>query len=155
MGSLDSLRRVCITLRALRDVSASPEHNAGGARRGMPLQSVGDEHYPTINHVPFREREVVDVFGDEAVFREAEGLKHGLLPVTTAAFDAGDGIDDAQGEDAFDRTGDKAEGESLGVVLVPRLDVEGQGRYSALQPEVQPKDRLYAQPNRVRTVFQS
>lgn len=63
----------------------------------VPLQSIGDENYPTVDHVPFGERKVVDIVRDEAVLCNAEGLEHRLLPVATATFNGGEGINDAEG----------------------------------------------------------
>ena len=63
------------------------------------------------------------------MFCNSDGLKHGLLPETPAALYCGESIDDAQGQDAFDRTRDNPENEGFGVVLIPCLDVKSQRSY--------------------------
>ena len=42
------------------------------------------------------------------------------------AFERGEEENDDDGQDAFDGAGNDAEGEGLGVVFVPGLDVEGE-----------------------------
>lgn len=43
---------------------------------------------------------------------------------------AGRRVDDADDKDALDRATDDAQGQSLGVVLIPGLDIEGQECYN-------------------------
>lgn len=67
-----------------------------------PLQGIEAENNPTVYHVPLVERKLVEIFGNEAVFGNAQCFQHRLLPETTAAFDGCEGIDDAKGKYAFD-----------------------------------------------------
>lgn len=90
------------------------------------LDGVEDEHQAAVQHVEVAEVHGVGCFGEGVDVGEAEGGEHGLLPVGAAAFDGCDAVDDAEGEDAFDGTGDQAEGQGVGVVLIPGLDVEGE-----------------------------
>lgn len=74
----------------------------------IPLEGIEDEDKATVDHVPFIERQIVDVIGDEIVVCNAQGLEHRLLPKATAAFDTSNGIDDAEGQNTFDRSRDDA-----------------------------------------------
>lgn len=76
--------------------------------REVPLEGIEHKHKTTVDHVPFIERQIVDVIGNEIVVGNAQGLEHRLLPKATAAFDTGNGIDDAEGQNAFDRSRDDA-----------------------------------------------
>lgn len=55
----------------------------------------------------------------------SQTLQHRSLPEATAANVCGHGIDNAEGQDAFDRARHYAKRECLRIVLVPRLDVKG------------------------------
>lgn len=48
------------------------------------------------------------------------------MPEASSSFDCGEGVDGYESEDAFDWSRDEAEGEGMGVVFFPCLDVEGQ-----------------------------
>lgn len=76
--------------------------------REIPLEGIEDKDKATVDHVPFIERQIVDVIGNEIMVRNAQGLEHGLLPKATAAFDTSNGIDDAEGQNTFDRSRDDA-----------------------------------------------
>ena len=88
--------------------------------------SIEDENDTTVDKPPLAERELIDGTRHESQARKAHCLEHGLLPETAAAFDGGERVHEAQGQDALDRPGHKAEGEGLRIVLVPCLDVEGE-----------------------------
>ena len=75
-----------------------------------PLQGVEAENDSAVYHIPFVEGKLVKIFGDEAVFGNAQCLQQGLLPKAAAAFDSCKGIDDAEGQYAFDRTRHQAQG---------------------------------------------
>lgn len=72
------------------------------------MQCIRHKHDSAINHKPLGEGKVVDVVRDEVIFWDFEGLEHGLLPVASTAFDSRDGINDAKGQNAFDRSRDEA-----------------------------------------------
>ena len=61
------------------------------------MESIEDKDKATVDHIPFIEREVVDIIGDEIVICYAKGLEHRLLPEATAAFDGSKGVDNAEG----------------------------------------------------------
>jgi hypothetical protein len=98
----------------------------------IPGNRVEDEHNAAIHHVPLVPSEVVDDVRDEVVVADAERGKHGLLPETPSAKVCRECVDDAECEDALNRPGDDGEGKLMGVVLVPRLNVEGQKRCTVL-----------------------
>ena len=75
-----------------------------------PLQGIEAKNNPAVYHVPLVERELVEILGNEAMFRNAQCLQHGLLPETTAAFDRCEGIDDAKGQYAFHWARHQAQG---------------------------------------------
>jgi hypothetical protein len=91
-----------------------------------PVGIEGDDHV-AVQHVEVAEVHGVGDFGEVRRERDpSEGGKHGLLPVAAAAFDGCDGVDDAKGQDALDRTGHESECEGVRVVFIPGLYVEGQ-----------------------------
>jgi hypothetical protein len=90
------------------------------------LVGVDSENHGAVQHVEVAEVHGVGCFGEGGSEGDSKGGQHGLLPVAAAAFDGCDGVDDAKGYDALDGTGYQAEGEGVGVVLIPGLDVEGQ-----------------------------
>jgi hypothetical protein len=98
--------------------------------RGLRLNSVEDEDATTLHHVPFIEREVVDVGRDESIMGNTGCLEHALLPEAGSTLDSCECVDQGQDDDAFDGTRYEAERESLGVVFIPGLYVEGQGGWS-------------------------
>ena len=91
----------------------------------VPLDSIENQDNSAVNHVPFCPRKLVKVIWNEAMFGYANSLEHGLLPETTTALYGCDSINDTESQNAFHRAGDNAEDKGLGVVLVPRLYVEG------------------------------
>lgn len=90
------------------------------------LDRVEDEDDGALDEVPLGKGQVVDGLGDAHVFGKAESAEHALLPDVSAAEEAGEGVDKDEDEDAFDGAVDDAEGEGLGVVFIPGLDVEGE-----------------------------
>lgn len=56
---------------------------------------------------------------------ETECLEHALLPKASSALVRGVGKDNAQSHNAFHRTGDKAKGECMCMILVPGLHIKG------------------------------
>lgn len=91
----------------------------------VPLKRVCDEDHAAVDHVPFIEREVIDIVWNGGTFRYTQCLEHRLLPVAASAFHGCDGIHNAESQDAFDGPGHNPQGECLRVILVPGLDVEG------------------------------
>lgn len=69
-----------------------------------------DQYDTTVDHVPFVPGEVVDGVGDHGVRLDADGLEERALPETATADGGREAVDDAEGYDAFDGTGDYAEG---------------------------------------------
>lgn len=77
----------------------------------------------------------------------------------STAHEAGNGKDDDNGDDAFDGAVDDAEGEGLGVVGLPGLDVEGKKSYFAklatwVRRRSDMNGGLVVPAKRVATVFQ-
>jgi hypothetical protein len=114
------------------------EHGAAGAVAvgaagaddiAARLVGVEDEDDAALDEVPLGEGEVVDPVGDAHGGGHADDAEHALLPEVGAAHEAGDGEDDDDGDDAFDGAVDDSEGEGLGVVGLPGLDVEGEESY--------------------------
>lgn len=113
-----------MTFMALGQISVVPGWIV--LSRDIPLPRVEDEHERAIDHVPLVPRQPVHNLWDKGVRRDAERGQHGLLPEAGAAEDGGEGVDDAQRENALDGARDDAEGEGFCVVFVPGLDVEGE-----------------------------
>lgn len=107
-GAADSVRRDSVCKRA-----------------SLRLDSVEDKEASPLHHVPLVKCEVVDVVRDESVVGDAHRLEHALLPKAGSALDGRKGVDQSQEDDPFNRAGNDAEREGLGVVLVPGLYVEG------------------------------
>ena len=80
-----------------------------------------------VDYVALREGHVVHCIRDGIHLRDAQGCQHGTVPEAAAAHVGREAKDDAEGQNAFNGTGDDAQREHLGVVLVPRLDVKGHG----------------------------
>ena len=62
------------------------------------------------------------------MFRNANGFKHGLLPEAASSFYSSERIHNTKCQDAFDGSRYDAQYEGLGVVLIPCLYVEREGR---------------------------
>ena len=120
------------------------------------MYGVGDQDETSIHHVPLVPRLVVDIIGYEAGFRNANCRKHGLLPEAASAFDSSDSVHNAQCQNALHWAGDNAEGQSLGIVLVPSLDVKSECSWKEpISKKVQAwPGGQFIQPNSVKTVFQ-
>ena len=92
----------------------------------LPSDSSEYEDNTSVEHVPLVPSQRVDLVRDEAMLRNTERSKHRLLPERSATFDSCDGVDDAESQDAFDRSGDEAECQRLSVILIPCLNVAGE-----------------------------
>lgn len=91
-----------------------------------PGDCVEDEDDAAIDHVPLVPGEVVHDVGQPGGLAQANRLQQALGPEAAATHVACQSEDDAENEDALDRPRHKAQGEGMGVVLVPGLDVEGE-----------------------------
>ena len=96
----------------------------------LPLDGIENEYYPSIYHIPFVKWQLINIIRNKAVLCDSEGLQHGLLPEATTPFYCRNGVDDAKCQDAFHRARNQAEGKRLSIVLIPRLDVECESRYT-------------------------
>ncbi|KAI4279057.1 MAG: hypothetical protein LQ337_000572 [Flavoplaca oasis] len=74
----------------------------------IPLERIENEDKATIHHVPFIEGQIVNVIGDEIVVCYTQCVEHRLLPKAAATFYTSNGINDAKGQNALDRSGDDA-----------------------------------------------
>ena len=115
--------------RAVATGAAGADHVAGG------LDRVVDQHDGALDHVPLGEGEVVKEAGQgQDGAAEGEGLgntergEHALLPEGGATEVAGQGVNAHEDQDALNGPVDDAQGERLGVVLIPGLNVESQER---------------------------
>lgn len=54
------------------------------------------------------------------------------MPEAGSSFDGGENVDKAKSQDALNRARDDAQGQDLGVILIPRLNIEGQDAYRPL-----------------------
>lgn len=93
------------------------------------LKGVEDEDNGALDEVPVGKGQIVDGHGDAHVVGEAKGAEHALLPDMSAAEKPGEGEDKDEDQDTFDRSVDNAEGEGLGVVLIPGLNIKGEESY--------------------------
>ncbi len=84
------------------------------------------EDKPADHHVRLVPSHVVEEVRNDGHVWNADSFGNGLMPEVAAAHVSSEGINQAEHDQTFDWAGDKAEGESLGVVLVPGLNVEGQ-----------------------------
>lgn len=125
------LRRALNTFAVLAVVSCDIQGWCG-EEGGAPGGRVEDEHHAAIHHVPLIPRQAVQRGGDEVEVRDPERGQHGLLPEAAAAEEAGEGVDDAEGQDAFDGSRDDAQRQRVRVVLVPRLHVKRHRRCAPL-----------------------
>jgi hypothetical protein len=91
------------------------------------LEGVLDEHDGSLDHVPLREAELVENVGNP-LSRHPECREHALLPEAGASHVPGERVDEDKNQNALHRSIHDAERQSLSVILVPRLDVEGAER---------------------------
>ena len=92
------------------------------------LDGVNDQHDGALDHVPLGEVEVVDEVRDTKGLGNTKGSQHRLLPEAGAAHEAGQSVDADQDQDTLDGSVHDAQGQGLGVILVPGLHVEGKQR---------------------------
>lgn len=92
------------------------------------LDGVEHEDDSTLDHVPLSEGHLVDIVGDAHGVRKTNPAEHALLPEVTTAHDAGEDVNKDDGQNTFNGAVDDTEGESLGVVFVPGLNVESEER---------------------------
>ncbi|KAL9074786.1 MAG: hypothetical protein Q9157_004276 [Trypethelium eluteriae] len=57
----------------------------------------------SVHHVPFIPGKLIQHIRDECMMFNAKRAEHGLLPKASAAKESGDGIDDTESQDSFDR----------------------------------------------------
>ena len=98
-------------------------HDVHGAQH-----SVEDQHRTTLDHVPVRPGQVVDDIRDDSKTRYAQTSEHGLVPEAATTNVAGECVYEAEDDDALNRTRDNTQSQSVGVIFVPGLHVEGQQR---------------------------
>jgi hypothetical protein len=90
------------------------------------LNGVENQHDTALNKVPFSEGKIVDEGRDADSGRHTNGMEHALLPeMCTADIPSKDENQD-NCKNAFNGPVDNAERQSLGVVSLPGLNVEGQ-----------------------------
>jgi hypothetical protein len=90
------------------------------------LDGVVSKNQGAIEHVEVAKVHGVSNLGQRFEVGQSKSRKHGLLPVAATTLDGSDGVDDAEGQDAFDRAGHQSQSQGVGVVLIPGLDVESQ-----------------------------
>lgn len=95
----------------------------------VPGASCEDKHQTSIDHVPFSPIQVVNSVRDETVSPNTNCSQHRLLPEAAATFDACDGKHKDQSQNTFDWAGDDTQGKSVGMVLIPSLNIECQESY--------------------------
>lgn len=93
------------------------------------LKGVEGDHDETLDKVPLGKGALVDEGGEAKSLRDTKSAEHALLPEVGAAQVAGEGVDANNNDNAFNRAVDDAEGERLGVVRLPSLNVEGSKGY--------------------------
>ena len=89
------------------------------------LNSVQDQDRSTLDHIPFVEGQIIYVFGDEGIFRDANCGEHGLFPEAGTSLDSCESIYEDQDQNTLHWSRDQAESERLGVVFVPGLNIKG------------------------------
>ena len=92
--------------------------------RNVPLISVEYEHRSSVAHPSFTPGEVVDEIRNDAVVGNTDAIEHGLFPEASSPNGRSDAEYNDQGHDAFDGSRNEAEGELVGMVLVPGLNIE-------------------------------
>jgi hypothetical protein len=92
----------------------------------LPGHSVENKNNASIYHVPFIPCEVVEDIRNEVPILQSQAFEHGALPKATTTKECSEGVHDAKREDAFNWPRDDSEGQSVGVVFIPSLDVERQ-----------------------------
>ena len=100
------------------------------------LDGVVGKNQATVKYVEVTKVHGVSSLGQRLNVWQSESRKHGLLPVATATFDSGDSVDDAEGQNAFDRARNKSQSEGVSVVLIPGLNVESQKSCEKSQQKV-------------------
>jgi hypothetical protein len=90
------------------------------------LNGVENQHDAALDKVPLSEGEIVDEGRDADSGRHTNGMKHALLPEMRTADISGKDENQDDCENALDGTVDNTESQSLGVVSLPSLNVEGQ-----------------------------
>lgn len=70
---------------------------------------VEEQHQGAVDDIPRREGEVVDRCGDQRGFRDSHTWEHGVVPEAATAFEGGNHVDEADGENALDGAGDDAQ----------------------------------------------
>lgn len=122
------------------------------------MNGVQDQNKASLNHVPFVPGQFINNIRNECVIRNSKSTKHALLPEAATSNIGSESIDSAEDYNAFDRTGDKAESESLRVVFIPSLDIEGKESYGLMSEHfffkvVTPMQFDDLPPKRTMTVF--
>lgn len=98
-------------------------HDVHGAQHG-----VEDQHRAALDHVPVRPGQVVDDIRDDREARQAQRSEHGLVPEAATSNVAGKCVHETEDDDTLNRTRDNTQSQSVGVVFIPGLHVEGQQR---------------------------
>lgn len=118
------------------------------------LDGVERKDQAAVEHVEVAEVHGVSGLGQGRDVRHTESGEHGLLPIAAATLDGSDSVDDAESQDAFDGTGDQAQGEGVRVVLIPGLDVESQESCRDVSKALEERCvESHVQPNSTSTVF--
>lgn len=94
------------------------------------LESVEAGHNGALNHVPLGKGELVDELGNAQRRGNTNGAQGALLPDVRASHETGQREDRGNNEHALNGSIDNAKSKSLGVVLVPGLDVKGKESWS-------------------------
>jgi len=71
--------------------------------KNVPADGVENEHDATVDHIPFVPGQLVNGVRDEVVIWNADARKERLLPETTTSKVSSRSVDNAEGQDAFDR----------------------------------------------------
>ena len=101
---------------------------AGGHDIHSAQHGVEDQHQAALDHVPVRPGQVVDDIRDDCEARHAQTSEHGLVPEAATANVAGECVHKTKDDDTLNRTRDNTQGQSVSVVFIPGLHVEGQKR---------------------------
>lgn len=116
------------------------------------MNSVQNQNRSSLDHVPLVEGKVVDVFWDEGICWDANGLEHRLLPEAGTTFYSCECIDSNQDKNSFNRSRYYAESQGLCVVFVPGLNIESKEGWEVLAGVSSSGDG-HLHPNRTMTVF--
>jgi hypothetical protein len=98
-------------------------HDVHGAQDG-----VEDKHSAALDHVPVRPGQVVDDIRDNREARHTQASEHGLVPEAATTNVTGESVHETENDDTLNRTRDNTQSQSVGVVFIPGLNVEGQER---------------------------